>query len=346
MPERPRAFEGEGLGNFFKKKGMVAHGGAQGAGPIAAPPRAAAANGAALGVELERLDDNPFQPRGTMDEGALEELAAGIARNGLLQAITVRRVADRFQIIAGHRRVAAYRLLRERASDAEKAKYAAIAAQEKLDVTDEQMAVYALIENLQRVDLDFVEAATGLARYQEAEQLSAHELAERTGLEIRRVQRLLQLHSAPTVVKEGVSKGLLVPVLGEGGKAVITPSGKERQERRKLDLLGAIEVERVYRHWAKDDEKRAGARTEALVRRALTDGWSFRKLREHCQAATAGRAPRAVADAPEGIELQRPALFDDTPHRLVIFKDRLTGASSEQRVALAKVLSAFVKELG
>ena len=56
-----------------------------------------------LNLSLDLLDDNPFQPRGAMDEGPLEELVASIARHGLLQAITVRRVADRFQVIAGHR---------------------------------------------------------------------------------------------------------------------------------------------------------------------------------------------------------------------------------------------------
>ena len=331
----PKTFEGEGLANFFKKKAALEKAARAGGASNGA------ANGAALVVELERLDDNPFQPRGAMDEGPLEELVASIARHGLLQAITVRRVGDRFQVIAGHRRVAAFRLLKERASDPDKGKYAAVPAQEKLDVTDEQMALYALVENLQRDDLEPVEAAAGLARYQEAESLSVQELAERTGLELRRVQRLLQLHAAPAVVKEGVSRGILVPVLDEGGKPLVTPSGKERQERRTLDLMGAIELERLYKHWARDDEKKAVARTDALVRRVLSDGWTLRRIQAHCQALAKGQAEAASPPPPTST----PPAFEENGRRLIIHRDRLTGMSETDRRALLTALNTLAEQL-
>jgi ParB/RepB/Spo0J family partition protein len=329
-----KTFEGEGLANFFKKKAALSHAGRS---PAAS---GGAENGAAFRVELQLLDDNPFQPRNAMAEGPLEELVASIARHGLLQAITVRKVADRYQVIAGHRRAEAFRLLKERVPEGDKPKYDSIPAQEKLDVTDEQMALYALVENLQRDDLDPVEAASGLARYQESESLSVQELAERTGLELRRVQRLLQLNAAPEVVKEGVSRCLLVPVLGEGGKPALTPSGKEKQERRTLDLMGAIEVERLYRHWAQDDEKKAAARTEALVRRALTDGWSFRRLREHCQGLLAGRPTTAASPG----RAPAPA-FQDDGARLVVHRKRLATLDAASRNALAEVLEALARQV-
>jgi ParB/RepB/Spo0J family partition protein len=336
----PKTFEGEGLANFFKKKAALEKAARTGgAGNPAAP--GGAANGAVLSVELERLDDNPFQPRGAMDEGPLEELVASIARHGLLQAITVRRVVERFQVIAGHRRVAAFRLLKERASDPDKAKYAAVPAQEKLEVTDEQMALYALVENLQRDDLEPVEAAAGLARYQEAESLSVQELAERTGLELRRVQRLLQLNAAPSVVKEGVSRGILVPVLDDGGKPLVTASGKERQERRTLDLMGAIEMERLYKHWARDDEKKAVARTDALVRRVLADGWTLRRIQAHCQGLVRGQA-EAPSSAPA--TSPQPA-FEESGRRLIIHRDRLGGISEIDRRALLTALNALAEQL-
>jgi ParB/RepB/Spo0J family partition protein len=331
-----KTLEGEGLASFFEKKAALEK----------AARTPSAANGAALTVELERLEDNPFQPRSVMAEGPLEELVASIARHGLLQAITVRRVAERFQVIAGHRRAEAFRLLKQRAAEGDKAKYAAIPAQEKLDVTDEQMALYALVENLQRDDLAPLEAAGGLAKYQEAESLSVQELAERTGLELRRVQRLLQLHAAPPGVKEGVSRGILVPVLGETGEPVLTASGNPRQERRTLDLMGAIEVERLYRHWARDDEKKAAARTDALVRRALSEGWTLRRIQAHCQSVIKGvhgqRAAPGLQPAPEVVG---PPPFEDDGKRLVVHRERLQGIASEHRAALLAALSALTEQL-
>src|SRR6267143_1705187 len=60
-------------------------------------------------IALNLLDQNPHQPRSQMDEGALVELTASIRDHGLLQPITVRKVGTRYQVIAGHRRLAAFR---------------------------------------------------------------------------------------------------------------------------------------------------------------------------------------------------------------------------------------------
>jgi ParB/RepB/Spo0J family partition protein len=320
-----KTFEGEGLASFFKKKALLDQ---------------AARQGTALRVELDRLDDNPFQPRGEMDEAALEELVASIERHGLLQSITVRRVGDRFQIIAGHRRAEAFKLLRERASERDRSKFASVPAQERVDVTDAQMALYALVENLQRDDLDPVEAASGLAKYQEGEQLSVEELAERTGLEVRRVHRLLQLHTAPPVVRAGVSRGIKVPVLDSEGQPVLTPSGRERFEHRKLDLIAALEISRLARHWERADAaEKVAKRTEALIQRALRDGWTFRRIQEHCQAALKGREPGAP-----GAAAARFAFRNDEK-QLVVYRARLRAATAEARAQLRSILQGLLAEI-
>ncbi|HTP24542.1 MAG TPA: ParB/RepB/Spo0J family partition protein [Anaeromyxobacteraceae bacterium] len=158
-------------------------------------------------IALSLVDPNPHQPRShsQMDEKALEELTASIQEHGLLQPITVRKVGARYQVIAGHRRLEAFRRLlvhAERRDEAVAETFRTIPAHEKYDVGDEGMALFALIENLQRDDLSPLDAASGLLRVQEAHQPLTNALARRTGLELDRVKRLLRLSRAPTVIQD------------------------------------------------------------------------------------------------------------------------------------------------
>src|SRR5713101_4697366 len=87
-------------------------------------------------IALNLLDQNPHQPRAQMDEAALAELMASIRDHGLLQPITVRKVGNRYQVIAGHRRLEAFRrLLADAVQDEAKAeRFRTIPAHEKFDV--------------------------------------------------------------------------------------------------------------------------------------------------------------------------------------------------------------------
>jgi ParB family chromosome partitioning protein len=107
-------------------------------------------------IELDLLETNPFQPRSHIDEATLSELMDSIRNHGLLQPITARKTGTRYQIIAGHRRVEAFRRLRTEklpGGAAAEERFATIPAHEKFDVSDEEMALFALVENLQRDDL-------------------------------------------------------------------------------------------------------------------------------------------------------------------------------------------------
>ena len=100
-------------------------------------------------IALSLLDQNPHQPRSHMDEAALAELTASIRDHGLLQPITVRKVGTRYQVIAGHRRLEAFRRLladTEHQDEVTAECFRTIPAHEKFDVTDEEMALFALIE--------------------------------------------------------------------------------------------------------------------------------------------------------------------------------------------------------
>src|SRR5689334_22791346 len=235
-------------------------------------------------IPLDRLDPNPFQPRREMDEAALAELVAGIREHGLLQPITVRRVpGGRYEVIGGHRRLEAYRrLLAETPGNEGAERYAAIPAHEKLNVSDEEMALFGLVENLQRDDLSPLDAALGLLRFQEMHQLSTEALAKRTGLELDRVKRLLRLARAPKAVQDACHEGLMVDV---------SSSGAPKRERVRLDMMAALEFSKLHAHAAKSAPKKADERTARAIERALSERWTFRRVQSFCRAAITGAEP-------------------------------------------------------
>ena len=100
-------------------------------------------------ISIDLIDPNPFQPRKAFDDEELSELADSIKQQGLIQPIALRKVGDRYQIISGERRTRATRI----------AGLPTIKAQVFENLDDKAMAEWALIENIQRVDLNPVEIA-------------------------------------------------------------------------------------------------------------------------------------------------------------------------------------------
>lgn len=142
-------------------------------------------------IETGRIEPNPFQPRGEMDEGALEELASSIRANGLLQPIVVRPRGEGFQIVAGERRFRAIQLLGwERVPAVTRS------------LTDEQMLVLALVENLQRENLSPLEEAEGYQRLVEEFGLTQEDVGRHVGRKRTTVTNALRLLNLPTPVRE------------------------------------------------------------------------------------------------------------------------------------------------
>ena len=296
-------------------------------------------------IELELLDQNPHQPRSQMDESALVELMASIRDHGLLQPITVRKVGVRYHVIAGHRRLEAFRWLRAEAEGqrTEVARYCTIPAHEKFDVTDEEMALFALVENLQRDDLSALDAALGLARFREAHQLSTEALTKRTGLELDRVKRLLRLARAPKVIQDACHEGVLIDQVDERGAVKLLPSGNPKHERNRLDLMAALEFAKLHAHAVQSSPKKADERTARAIQRALSERWSFRLVQAFCRAAVAGADPEmSGGDLPA--QAAPLPLFTDGPE-LRIRRAQLKGAAPEERTALLQLLTALVGEL-
>jgi ParB family chromosome partitioning protein len=149
-------------------------------------------------VSPERLDPNPFQPRTTIDPKALAELAASIRESGLIQPILVRRLGERYQIIAGERRFRAALQLG--------LKTVPVSIRE---VKDEQLLELALVENIQREELTPLEEAQAYQRLQAEFSLSQEEMARKVGRERSTVANTLRLLKLPREVKELLAGGRL-----------------------------------------------------------------------------------------------------------------------------------------
>lgn len=150
-------------------------------------------------IPADLIEPNPFQPRMSFDQEALEELAESIRTLGLIQPITVRRKADgRYQIISGERRFRASRL----------AGMNMIPAYIR-DTNDQGMLEMAIVENIQREDLDPIEVALSYQRLIEECSLTQEQMAARVGKKRASVTNYLRLLKLPAKIQHDLKVGLL-----------------------------------------------------------------------------------------------------------------------------------------
>ena len=150
-------------------------------------------------IPVEMIEPNPFQPRMSFDAEALEELADSIRTLGLIQPITVRRKNhDRYQIISGERRFRACRL----AGMDEIPAYI-------IDTGDQGMLEMAIVENIQREDLDPIEIAMSYERLINECNLTQEQMASRVGKKRASVTNFLRLLKLPAKIQHDLKVGLL-----------------------------------------------------------------------------------------------------------------------------------------
>ncbi|MGZ4134587.1 MAG: ParB/RepB/Spo0J family partition protein [Tumebacillaceae bacterium] len=149
-------------------------------------------------VAISELRPNPYQPRRVFDEDKLEELAASIKEHGIIQPIIVRSAVRGFEIVAGERRWRA-------------AKLAGLETVPIVvrDFTDLQMNEIALIENLQREDLNPIEVAEAYVGLMEKFNMTQDVLAKKVGQSRSHVANTLRLLNLPSEIREHVSRGTL-----------------------------------------------------------------------------------------------------------------------------------------
>jgi ParB/RepB/Spo0J family partition protein len=312
----------------------------------AAPLPPLAKGGVLVEVELDKIEPNPDQPRQWIDPEKVEELAASIASRGTRQPdnpILLRLApgGDRFVLVSGERRWRAKQLLREQAPAAERQLWNTIKALLHDDIDDEKSAFIALEENLQREDLSSVEEGAAYVRLMEKYELSARALAERIGKDVRRVQSMVRLHSAPEFLKDAVMKGILVP-----SSADADPTSATRRSRRKLEFRAAVEFMRLYDHLLNRDPRtresakaqdQVAERIDGWVQRALTDSWTVRRIEERCALL---RGERQSSPRSESTEAKRA--LDVSSGRIVVDRRRVATMTPEEVEALKQQLLGLI----
>ena len=156
-------------------------------------------NGDIVRIPVDMVEPNPYQPRMSFDNEALNELADSIRTLGLIQPITVRRKSDdRFQIISGERRFRACRLCNMEMVPA----YV-------MEADDQGMLEMAIVENIQRENLDPIEVAMSYQRLIDECRLTQEQMAERVGKKRASVTNALRLLRLPAKVQHDLKVGLI-----------------------------------------------------------------------------------------------------------------------------------------
>jgi ParB family chromosome partitioning protein len=166
-------------------------------------------------LNCDAITRNPYQPRQTFDEADIADLADSIRSHGILQPLVVRRADEGYELIAGERRLRA----------AQAADWRQVPVQIR-DVDDRQMAELAIVENVQRKDLNAIEKAESFQRYINQYQCTQEELAARVQVDRSTVANLIRLLELPGDVKLMVQQG----EISQGHARALLPLGDEQEQ--------------------------------------------------------------------------------------------------------------------
>lgn len=204
-------------------------------------------------IELRRVRPNPFQPRRDFDSAALAELQASIRENGLLQPLVVRVAGDGFELVAGERR---FRAL----SGLERDTAPAIVR----ELSDEQMLLLALVENLQREELNAIEEAFAYQQLIDGFGLTQSQVANRVGRNRSTVANSLRLLTLPQEVQEMVGSGSL----SAGHARAVLSLDSEADRIRLADEIvkGGLSVRDAERRARTGPRRTAGTNRKARER--------------------------------------------------------------------------------
>jgi len=185
-------------------------------------------------LDIDLIEPSPYQPRTRFREAALDELARSIQASGIIQPLVVRPIGNRFQLIAGERRWRA-------AQRAGLEKVSAIVRQ----VPDELALEMTLVENIQREDLNAMEAARAFERLMDEFQLTQEAVAERTGKDRATVANAIRLLKLEPTIQDWIEEGKLTAGHGRALLAVLDPQLRMRYAQKAA--RGGLTVRQVER---------------------------------------------------------------------------------------------------
>jgi ParB family chromosome partitioning protein len=183
-------------------------------------------------INVELIDPNPFQPRKVFSDDELVELAESIEQHGLIQAIVVRKVGDRYQLISGERRTRATKL----------AGLPTIKAQVYENVGDKAMAEWALIENIQRVDLNPVEVARSYQQLIDNHGYTHEDLSKIVSKSRSAITNSLRLLKLPEVVLLWIEEG---KISGGAARALCSDKIENPEEVAKRIIEEGLNVRQI-----------------------------------------------------------------------------------------------------
>ncbi|RIV45245.1 ParB/RepB/Spo0J family partition protein [Flagellimonas pelagia] len=191
-------------------------------------------------LDIESIEMNPFQPRSNFNDEALEELASSIRELGIIQPITVRKLDfNKFQLVSGERRYRASKLVGLETIPA----YIRIA-------NDQESLEMALVENIQRQDLDPIEIALSYQRLIDEIQITQEKLSDRVGKKRSTITNYLRLLKLHPIIQTGMRDGFIS--MGHG-RALINIEKKKDQigiyEKIVSDGLSVRETERLVKDY-------------------------------------------------------------------------------------------------
>ncbi|HYH06711.1 MAG TPA: ParB/RepB/Spo0J family partition protein [Thermoanaerobaculia bacterium] len=192
--------------------------------PVAAPPAPQQVPGSGLAlVPISQISPNPYQPRKTFNDASIEELSRSVREHGIIQPLVVTKIGDdKYRLIAGERRFRA----------AQKAGLEAVPVVVKETMTDGDVLQVALIENIQREDLNPIEEAYAYHQLHEEFGLTQEEISKRVGKERSTVANCLRLLKLPDAVKKLVAAGQLSMGHARAILAVDSPKKQEQLAER------------------------------------------------------------------------------------------------------------------
>jgi ParB family chromosome partitioning protein len=192
----------------------------------------------------DEIDPNPLQPRTVFDHNRIAELAASIQSNGIIQPLIVRRKGDRYELVAGERRL--------RASKVANLETVPAIIQ---DYADDRILEIAIVENLQREDLNPIETAEALERLGKDLHLSHEEIGKRTGKDRTTVTNLLRLLKLPNPVQLLLAEHRLQMGHARALLGLATPESQiELAERAVAQGYSVRQVERLVQEQTREPE--------------------------------------------------------------------------------------------
>lgn len=207
----------------------------------AAMPARQPVQGGPQEIDIDLIEPSPYQPRTKFHEQSLDELARSIKASGIIQPLVLRPIGSRFQLIAGERRWRA-------AQRAGLNKVSAIVKQ----VPDELALEMTLVENIQREDLNAMEAARAFERLMDEFHLTQEAVAERTGKDRATVANAVRLLKLEKQIQEWIEEGKLTA--GHGRALLAVPEQQLRMRYAHRASRGALTVRQI--------EKLAARRTQ------------------------------------------------------------------------------------